>query len=427
MAPSLASSREAESIANMTALSIFVVTVAVNICIQIATGVIFSFIAEHIIILCFMFMLLAILWHNTFDLNIRKGTDLPEKNLAHFLNVPKGESSLMHRVKSWYISNSIMSPQLHLCKLRLSSGIGPICIMSSAVLLQATYRSVVIKTLEFCNGVSDYDWSVWIIVMTQIVATIIGSLTVAFQWLVVAPYLDFDQHIYAIKYEFHDLKVQFFYMKRRSVRKSTMVLFKYLLKLVLLVFLFFIHLPIFVIALIVYYTPGKFGKCSCCMNRASEDVTSSLGSWNEEFDVKWLDELSQRVLMLCVNNMNKWENVRRAPSSSYMVQMLSRPHLFAPPLLNKFLDFGTKFFRDYKVTCYSMVLLLKVGSATMPSNFTQAMRDTLHEAFEIVYYIDKKMNEANIDSRRRRHMVKLFWEGGDIDVKKISLKILMIQ
>ncbi|KAK9085255.1 hypothetical protein Sjap_025666 [Stephania japonica] len=55
----------------------------------------------------------------------------------------------------------------------------------------------------------------------------------------------------------------------------------------------------------------------------------------------------------------------------------------------------------------------------MPSNLTQAMRDTLHEAFEIVYYIDKKMNVASTDSRRRRHMAKLFWEGGDIDGKKI--------
>ncbi|KAK9085305.1 hypothetical protein Sjap_025716 [Stephania japonica] len=61
--PSLAINGETESITNMIALSLFFVTIAVNVCIQIYTGVIFLFIVEHIMILCCMVvMLLSVLW-----------------------------------------------------------------------------------------------------------------------------------------------------------------------------------------------------------------------------------------------------------------------------------------------------------------------------------------------------------------------------
>ncbi|KAK9081293.1 hypothetical protein Syun_030656 [Stephania yunnanensis] len=43
------------------------------------------------------------------------------------------------------------------------------------------------------------------------------------------------------------------------------------------------------------------------------------------------------------------------------------------------------------------------------------MIDALGEAFEIVYYVDKKMNVQSADSRNR-HLAKLLLEGGDIDL-----------
>ncbi|KAK9138875.1 hypothetical protein Sjap_009469 [Stephania japonica] len=418
MAPSLGSSKNSESIANMAALSIFVITLVVNVCIQMGTGVIFSFFAEHIIIMCCMFMLLAILWFNTLGFNVEKAA-LHESNVAHFLTIPKGESSFVHRVKSWYMSSYVNNPQLLLCTTPFSSAIGPICIMCSLVLLQATYRSIVVRNLRFCEGVSDYRWSVWIIVVMQIVTTAFGALAIAFRWLAVVCHLNTD-HVFGIVPEFEDLRLQFSFIKR-SLKTSTMVLSKFILKSGLLFLLVLIHVPIIVAALIVIYISDRRGSLGRSADRAREN-TVSLGLWREDFEFETMDRLSQRAIMICVNNMNKWMNVERDPPPyHHMVQMLSRcHHSTVPQLLNRFLDIDTNKETRGKVTCFSMVLLVKLVAACVPSTLTKSMIDALGEAFEIAYYVDKKMNVQSADSRNR-HLAKLLLEGGDIDLSKKSL------
>ncbi|KAK9140721.1 hypothetical protein Scep_010402 [Stephania cephalantha] len=406
MAPSLGSSKESESIANMAALSIFVVTLVVNVCIQMGTGVIFSFFAEHIIIMCCMFMLLAILWFNTLGFNVEKAA-LHESNVAHFLTIPKSESSFVHRAKSWYISSCTNNPQLLLCTTPFSSAIGPICIMCSLVLLQATYRSIVVRNLRFCEGISDYRWSIWIIVITQILTTAFGALAIAFRWLAVVCHLNTD-HLFGIVFELQDLRLQFSFIKR-SLRTSTMVLSKFILKSGLFFLLLLIHAPIFVAATYISDRRGNLGRSA---DRAREN-TVSLGLWREDFEFETLDRLSQRAIMICVNSMNKWMNVERDPPPyHHMVQLLSRcHHSTAPQLLNRFLHFGNNEQRRNKVTCFSMVLLVKLVAASVPSNLTKSMIDALGEAFEIVYYVDKKMNVESADSRNR-HLAKLLLKGG---------------
>ncbi|KAK9104601.1 hypothetical protein Scep_021445 [Stephania cephalantha] len=71
--PSIGSNRESDSLTNMLALSILVVTVVVNICIQLYTGVIILFRVEHIIVLCCMMLLLLALLCATYDINSQKG------------------------------------------------------------------------------------------------------------------------------------------------------------------------------------------------------------------------------------------------------------------------------------------------------------------------------------------------------------------
>ncbi|KAK9141292.1 hypothetical protein Scep_010973 [Stephania cephalantha] len=418
MAPSIASSKESENVANMASLSIFVVTVAVNICIQLGTGVIFSFVAEHIIIICCMFMLLAILWFNTLGFNVEKAA-LHESNVAHFLTIPKSESSFVHRAKSWYISSCVNNPQLLLCRAPFSSAIGPICMMCSLVLLQASYRSIVVRSLRFCEGISDYRWSIWIIAITQILTTAFGALTIAFRWLAVVCHLNTD-HLFGIVVELQDLRLQFSFIKR-SLKTSTMVLSKFIFKSWLFFLLLLIHAPIFVAAIIVMYISDRRESLGRSADRARENTAVSLlGLWREDFDFETLDRLSQRAIMICVNNMNKyWMNVERdqTPPYHHMVQLLSRCHHSTVPRqrLNRFLHFGNNEQTRNKVTCFSMVLLVKLVAASVPSNLTKSMTDALGEAFEIVYYVDKKMNVESADSRNR-HLAKLLLQGGDIDL-----------
>ncbi|KAK9159599.1 hypothetical protein Syun_005940 [Stephania yunnanensis] len=80
MAPSFSNNEESENVSNMASLSIFVVTVAVNICIQLGTGVIFSFVAEHIIIMC---------WEGDKALDV-----LSEPHISLLLYLPDGPTIL---------------------------------------------------------------------------------------------------------------------------------------------------------------------------------------------------------------------------------------------------------------------------------------------------------------------------------------------
>ncbi|KAK9138828.1 hypothetical protein Sjap_009422 [Stephania japonica] len=326
----------------------------VNICIQIATGVIFAFIAEHIIILCCLFALLAILGYNTFDFNAEKDT-LSKKNARPFTYMDEVHRSFMRRLKKWYITS---------------------------------FRSLV-----FCNDVSDYGWSVKIIVLTQCVAIIFGTLTISFQWLIVIRNLDMNR-VVAIADELQDLKLHFFFMIRRSTRALIRVLSRISLKLAVLAFLLFIHAPILAIPFIVYkISGGRVGEFRWCMHKARDQDIVFAGFSLREFDLETLNKLSRRMVMFCIKTMNKWANVIRDSLSSHMVQILSRrpdlstsslPNLSTSTHLNDLLRVGDNYSpRPYKVTCLTMVLLVKLG----------------------------------IDSRKQR-LAKFIWEGGDIDMSK---------
>ncbi|KAK9138849.1 hypothetical protein Sjap_009443 [Stephania japonica] len=295
-----------------------------------------------------------------------------------------------------------------------------ICIGFMASSLGTAYRAIlVVENSKFCGGASDYGWSMWIIVITQIITITIGALAIAFRWFAVAGHLELDFRVGIMILELQDLQIQFLFMKRRSIKTSILVLSKFLLKFVLSMLLFCIHVTVCAIPFIVFrFLFQKIGKLKCFMCKTTAKDIASLGSWKKEFEFERQDSLSQRVIIRCVSNINKWMNIKRDSSSSYMVQMLSRHRLSCTPsLFDKLLEVGKRRPDPYKVTCLSMVLLLKVGAATIPPVLSKSTRDTLHEAFEIVYYIDKKMNGGSVDLRRRQ-FAKLFWEGGDVDLSK---------
>ncbi|KAK9159994.1 hypothetical protein Syun_006335 [Stephania yunnanensis] len=42
----------------------------------------------------------------------------------------------------------------------------------------------------------------------------------------------------------------------------------------------------------------------------------------------------------------------------------------------------------------------------------------MDEAFELIYFIDERINVGNFDDRRRREIAKVLWEEGDLNVEK---------
>ncbi|KAK9085291.1 hypothetical protein Sjap_025702 [Stephania japonica] len=418
MAPSLASNKRSESISNMISLSIFVVTVAVNICIQLGTGVIFSFVAEHIIIMCFMFMLLVILW-----LRINSDKEfISEENVKRFQTIgQEGEQiSLIRQVKNWYISACINNPQLFICCSPLHTAVGPICIMCSLVLLQATYRSIVVRTIEFCVGVSNYGWSMWIIVIIQIVTTIIGALTIAFRWLAIFHYFEKDFCFELVEDARDSMKLM------SSARRSNMLsrILSLLILLVFFMFLIFIVVLMLAIYFIASLIPSRAKlKLRCCMHEGRKDIVSSFPWIKPYYEEKTRDGLVQLVIEVCVDDVNKWMNFKRDPSP--MVDMLRKVDDCSTTTpqepLKDYLHMGKVTLGDkYNVTCLSMVVLVKVVAASVLDPSIAIMRDTLGEALEIIYYVDRKMDVRYEDSRKRQ-LARRFWKEEDFDR---SIKLL---
>ncbi|KAK9140789.1 hypothetical protein Scep_010470 [Stephania cephalantha] len=118
--------------------------------------------------------------------------------------------------------------------------------------------------------------------------------------------------------------------------------------------------------------------------------------------------------------MDKW---RDASESSYMVQILSRPSPSAPiSLLNKIKDIGASHnSHRYKITRLSMVLLVKIVVVSIPSHLSKSLRSALDEAFEIIYFIDEKVNVGSFEDQRKRELARLLRAGGDIHLDNINL------
>ncbi|KAL5718782.1 hypothetical protein ACHQM5_011649 [Ranunculus cassubicifolius] len=184
---------------NMFALSILVITVCVNMCIQLSTGVIFLFVPEHIVVMCIMLLLLEILWRLVF-LAKNERRDSVATGKSKFMS-GKFEalewvrpSSFLQRLKSCYLANYKVNPQFRACRRMECGTVGDISLISLAILIQAAIRSIVLKKENLCKGASsDYQWSMVMIVVTQIFFTIIGSFTSCFRrWTMLFNPLDDD-------------------------------------------------------------------------------------------------------------------------------------------------------------------------------------------------------------------------------------------
>ncbi|KAK9122577.1 hypothetical protein Sjap_012179 [Stephania japonica] len=165
---------------------------------------------------------------------------------------------------------------------------------------------------------------------------------------------------------------------------------------------------------------SKIPSVRCCMHRAKKDIMSSF-PWVEQYysdEMRSGDELVRRVMMVCLNNMSEWMNaVKRDPSPCHhTIDMLSRldPSTTPQQLLERF---SPSYDIAKDITCLSMVVLVKVVAAIVPDRsipIIKSMRYTLDEAFEIVYFIDQKMNLKTGQSARR------LWKYQDFDMSILS-------
>ncbi|KAJ4972654.1 hypothetical protein NE237_005828 [Protea cynaroides] len=169
--PSLTTMNDSEIITKIVSLAIFIITVIVDMCIQMGTGVIYTFLPEHVIVMALMLLLLLLFCLSSFavpatrhvlDRQYRvklKYIDEPEKWRHDFEHL-KAEMEKLCTI--WFMQ----------VVLRESLGVLQ-CVL---LLWKATIKCFVLGSLSFCNGNSDYGWwSIGTILGSQALAVFVGS------------------------------------------------------------------------------------------------------------------------------------------------------------------------------------------------------------------------------------------------------------
>ncbi|KAG2663351.1 hypothetical protein I3760_16G024400 [Carya illinoinensis] len=169
--PSLGTLQNNEMFTSILALGILVITVIVNICIQLATGVIYVFWKEHAFILFNMLVLLLLLSFSA----------LTVPNTKQYLELKYNKKHQL-ALKYWMMAHT-GSPQFVVGRSVSCTASGEFCLLSLATLAQAMLRSQFMPwSFKFCSGESDYKWSTTLVLATQTIAVGDGTIGPACRW-----------------------------------------------------------------------------------------------------------------------------------------------------------------------------------------------------------------------------------------------------
>ncbi|KAK9138298.1 hypothetical protein Sjap_008892 [Stephania japonica] len=173
---SIVNMNESELSASMASLTVVVVTVVVNIFLQMSTGAVFLFKVEHVINLALMLLLLGIMgcfrftFPGYFSEPFRKSLKYMPRNIR--------------TLKRCYTFSYVASPQLMFIRFSPSATVGMLCTTSCVVLLEAAFRTYSLG--QGMKEASDYRWSIWPVVGIQILTVIVGTLAVVSRCLAVS-------------------------------------------------------------------------------------------------------------------------------------------------------------------------------------------------------------------------------------------------
>ncbi|XP_010518731.1 PREDICTED: uncharacterized protein LOC104798374 [Tarenaya hassleriana] len=189
--PSLGIMETKDLLANVVALGILIITLVVNICIQLGTGAIYVFWKEHLFTLFLMLLMLLILCFsaltvpttkNLLELKYKKKYEIAVKECpveTETTRVMKLKQDLM---KFWMMAHTC-SPQFVMARSVTCTASGFLCLLSALTLGEAMVQSYLRPgSLGFCNGDSDYKWSTTLALVSQTTAVAIGSIAPATRW-----------------------------------------------------------------------------------------------------------------------------------------------------------------------------------------------------------------------------------------------------
>ncbi|KAL5720753.1 hypothetical protein ACHQM5_013392 [Ranunculus cassubicifolius] len=396
--PTIGISKEPESLANMGALTIFVVTVVGNLCMQMYTGVIFLFIVEHVILMFCMLAMLIMLWFLARAITHHKRDFIEnQKDL-----VQKGEKSMLQRLKTCYLYGFTSNPQFVPCKDPHSANIGFLSVVTMVVVLQASIRSLIMHELQFCGGVSDYGFSMWIIVISQIITVLIGCSATSFRWI-------------SMVTQMRGGKIQKFKLRNKTYVNPVLGIavrdkWKDVWENSTQMGQYFMIMVVLIPARAVNQIVRMMYYCFVKKNKGNREI-------EEVKDLKCRDEIGfdEWTLSKSVEEMKRSMGISKTVSINCLSELL----LNTPPsqqLDTLELKDQVYFDEGIEVSLLSMVLLVRIGVLSLPSSFGSSLAQAFTEAYEFVDFANDRINFASIKNKEKSELAKLVWKGRDFHV-----------
>ncbi|KAK9152848.1 hypothetical protein Sjap_000328 [Stephania japonica] len=392
--PSLGFSTESECESNLISLSIFVITVVVNICIQMHTGLINSFEKEHIIILCCMMLMLTVLWNDHFSVHDDKqySTDYIKD---YFSN---GGGSLLQRLKVCFFYCYESNPQLRRSRNDVCPVTCALCVACIVVLLEVILQSLISKDLKFCKDLSDYGWSMRAIVFSQIVTILVGGLGAVIRFLSLSNHLQTMLVMTGHNCGFIGM-----------ITFPIAILFHLIASVVAVVVVSF-ALPSVIADILVSELKSCFRKARECSYGAhfklrkpkDENEDEEVG---EEYKGLKSDEgllFDDWTLRKSGEEMKRLIEYSKALVPNHLIQLLHQ----TPPSQESL----TTSLRDRHERCSaSIAVLAGIAVHSIRSSRSQPIFDSLNEIYEILYYIDQRMSSPSI--KDKSYKIYVWWNG----------------
>ncbi|KAK9159648.1 hypothetical protein Syun_005989 [Stephania yunnanensis] len=421
--PSLGLNTYSDCFTNMVALTIFVVTVVVNVCIQMHTGVIFLFRVQHIIILCCIIVLLIVLWHCAFDIHSQN-----EANIKAIKGkFTKGENNIFRGLKKCFLLSYNLNPQFMLCRNVVSNLVAALCAICSVLLLKVSFQSLVSKKLESCEGlVSDYKWSVRPIVVSQIITILAGAFIGIFRALTWLGHFDLKADSVIGKEagdeEYIILRSSILFMSSldylaAAVKLGLRTIFKWISS--------FISVLIMLLYFCLEGCIALAKLCFCNVCKTNDENGKNNGEDLKEFKDLTHNELELRLVWWTlekgVEDMKKF--IHNGKTSSELAQLLSKTPLTSFPheaLISMLKNHYNSARPGYQTSSLSIVLLVRIAAISIPSSLSESLLKAFSEVFEIVYFVDRQMSSSQLGHEENFKLAKSLWESRNFNKLLLS-------
>ncbi|KAK7265919.1 hypothetical protein RJT34_33544 [Clitoria ternatea] len=470
--PSLGVTENNETMMNLMAMLLLVITMIVNICIQFVTGVIYEFWVEHVVIMLIMFILLITMTSSAitipkmkhyleikYKMNegaLKEGSSLILEEVNLVVNVLRDQL-----MKIWMMSHT-SSPQFVIGRSVTCTASGAFCLLSTLTLVEAILRSYLMPwSFKFCTSECDYKWSTILILVVQVAAVVVGTIAPAFRWFIAVTYRCPNVRKIICRKRFH---VEGYWTDKLVVIKESPLgyrihnrqyrKFAHDAKLVLLCFCIKLQIGIVLMCkatqyVSIYLMCWMIAFCDYCKKLKSklDFSVSSVGSGTESRPGPKLDlrcfvlhlegeeELVEVMLKQNRDATNHWIQVGEKKQPKLLIELLEKCSI-----VQGFKGVGT-FDSDQVLSLHALkdapyswslplVTLASITVALPNINrcSVEKLKSALNEGLHYVKYIENHLDKER-ELHKLRKAAEIVWLGVDlydkwldVDLKELSLQ-----